>query len=311
VYQSIEEETNPPADNPAPSRLWPWVVSGLFLLALTVLVGSQVRQLDRLTGDADPIRPEPEARQAYLRALGETRPALRRARLTDFLTQYPDNPRRSAAEAQLAILDAAADKDWQATLTQAYDPRLDLPTRRDAVLLYKDKWGRYLGARDEDIAALIQDIETRPIGDDAPDRTLPRDPDQYAGIPDDRLAGGPSRGFDRGRVTYRPSTRDWRGTDRQDGAVIGPRVIRNARPLYPRRAMRRGAEARVTLSLTIDERGRVSETELIGIEADGYADDFIRAAERAALQSRFEPRTIGGVPVETSGVRKRYRFELD
>ena len=221
--------------------------------------------------------------------------------------QYPENPRRSAAQAQLDILNDAADRDWQATLTVAYDPRIDLESRRAAVDAYQDKWGRYLGARDEEIAKLREDVEALPTGENRPDRTLPRDPDQYAGIPDDRLAGG----LFGERIRFRPLDRTPSTPGYNDGPVVAPRVVRNETPRYPRRALRRGEEAIVTLSLTIDERGRVSEVELIDVDADRYEEDFIRAAERAALRTRFDPQRVGGVAVEARGIQKRYRFEMD
>lgn len=311
VYQSVDSETEESPEVQSPSWLRYGWIAALILSLVTVFIATQWGGSDDdIAGQTDPIGPEPEARQAYLKALGEPQPALRRARLTDFLTQHPENPRRNAARAQLDILNNAADKDWQATLTVAYDPRIDLSTRRAAVEAYQQSWGRYLGARDEEIAKLIEDVETLPTEETQPDRTLPRDPEQYAGIPDDRLAGGPDGRFGP-RIVFRPLDRRPVNPDVLDGPVIAPRVLRNATPRYPRRALRRGEEAIVVLSLTIDEGGRVSETELIDIVANRYADDFIREAERAALRTRFEPQTIGGIPVETSGIQKRYRFEME
>jgi len=308
VYQTIDTENDAEAPAGGDRRwLWPSLIGAAALIAL---IGALYLTMGgQKSGESDPIRPEPQARSAYLRALTEADPALRRARLTDFLTHYPENPRGGAVRAQLDVLDAAADRDWQATLTLAYDPRFDLDTRRAAVNAYQRKWGRYLGARDAEIETLLADIETMPTLETLPDRTLPRDPDAYRGIPNDRLAGAQ---FGREpSVIFRPS-RDTRARSEEPiGDVIAARVTRNATPRYPRRAQRRGIEAIVSVSLTIDREGRVSTVEIVNVEADRYADDFVREAERAALRTRFEPRTVGGVPVETVGVRKRYRFELD
>lgn len=310
MYQSIDSDI--PEDNasdtaPAKAWLWPSILAGLVLI---VIVGwLYASNLGDTVGQSDPIEPEPKARTTYLRALADTDPALRRARLTDFLSQYPENPRDGAVRAQLDILDAAADRDWQLTLTTAYDPRVDIETRRSSVAAYQRQWGRYLGARDTEIETLLVEIETMPVGEDIPDRTLPRDEEAYRGIPNDRLAG--DRFGLEPSVIYR-SSRESREVFRDlDGEIIGPRVRRNATPRYPRRAQRRGVEARVTLSLTIDVSGRVSMVELIDVEAEQYADEFVKEAERAALRTRFDPRTVGGVAVKTDGIRKRYRFELD
>lgn len=310
MYQSIDNDIpEDAASDTGAARAW-LVSSILAGSALIAIVGwLYTSSLGQTVGQGDPIEPEPEARQTYLRALSETNPALRRARLTDFLSQYPENPRDSAVRAQLDVLDAAADRDWQATLTTAYDPRVDINARRFAVAAYSREWGRYLGARDTEIETLLAEIESMPTGPDVPDRTLPRDEDAYRGIPNDRLAGdrfGPEPS-----VIFRTS-RESRDVLRiMDGDIIGPRVSRNVTPRYPRRAQRRGFEAIVTLSLTIDASGRVATVELIEVEAERYADDFVKEAERAALRTRFDPRTVGGIPVETDGIRKRYRFELD
>lgn len=310
VYQSIDNDI--PEDDTShigetKAWLWPSILAGMALLA--IIVWLYVSSFGDAVGQGDPIGPEPEARTTYLRALAESDPALRRARLTDFLSQYPKNPRDGAVRAQLDILDAAADRDWQATLTTAYDPRFDINARRSAVSAYQHQWGRYLGARDAEIETLLTDIEAMPSGADIPDRTLPRNDDAYRGIPNDRLAG--DRFGIEPSVIFRPSRESRDITRVLTGEIIGPRVRKNATPRYPRRAQRRGVEAVVTLSLTIDETGRVSMAELIEISAERYADDFVKEAERAALRTQFDPRTVGGTPVQTSGIRKRYRFELD
>lgn len=310
MYQSIDNENTEEAA-PKTGLATPWLwSSALAGLSLIVIIGwLYSTTLSATMGQSDPISPEPEARMTYLRALSESDPALRRARLSDFLSQYPDNPRERAVRAQLSVLDSAADRDWQATLTTAYDPRVDKELRRTAVAAYQAQWGRYLGARDREIEKLLADITAMPTGDEIPDRTLPRDEEAYAGIPNDRLAGDPF-GIEPS-VIFRPS-RDSREPFRDlGGDIIGPRVTRNPTPRYPRRAERRGVEAVVTLSLTVDTAGRVAMVELIDVEADRYADDFVKEAERAALRTRFDPRTLGGVPIEAAGIQKRYRFELD
>lgn len=313
MYQSIDSENLETETNTAPEALsgakrwlWPAIITGL---AICVIVAGIVYVLHQPRGQVDPIGPDPSIRQAYLKALGETDPALRRARLTDYLNQYPESARVDAVNAQLAILDGAADRDWQATLTLAYDPRFDLESRRAAVEAYQRKWGRYLGARDAEIEKLREDVETLPTLDNRPDRTLPRDPEAYRGIPDDRLAGG--RFGSEPRVIFR-SSREMRNFPVPvTGDVIGPTVRREVTPRYPSRAERRGVEAMVTLSLTVDRRGRVSLVEVVDVEADRYERDFVRAAERAALRAQFDPRTVDGEPVEASNIIKRYRFELD
>lgn len=316
MYQSVDDIHPDEQPDPSERPVWLWLIGLAIAAALVAAAILNNGGFSGATGQVDPLSPEPEARKAYLRALAEPQPALRRARLTDFLNHHSQNPRAGAVLAQLEVLDAAADQDWLATLTTAYDPRVEIDVRRQAVRDYRQEWGRYLGGRDDDIDALLAEIDALEGEDVPPDRTLARNPDTYAGIPDDQLAGGPygsrrrNREYDRrSRVTYRP-TRPRSEPGDASGDVIAPSVLWNVSPRYPRRAMRRNVEAVVILSLDIDERGRVEEIELVNVQAARYANDFVRSAERAALRTRFNPKTVGGVPVEARSVRKRYRFEL-
>lgn len=96
-----------------------------------------------------------------------------------------------------------------------------------------------------------------------------------------------------------------------DIKIVPPRVRKEVNPRYPRKALRREIEALVTLKLNIDETGKVAMTELVNVEAVRYGKSFVKAAERAALRTRFHPKTVNGNPEATVGVLKRYRFTLD
>ena len=73
--------------------------------------------------------------------------------------------------------------------------------------------------------------------------------------------------------------------------------------------MRRKVDAVVTLKLNIDEKGKVAMTELVNVNAARYKKDFVKAAERAAMRTRFHPKTVDGTPQAAIGIVKRYRFE--
>jgi TonB family protein len=77
--------------------------------------------------------------------------------------------------------------------------------------------------------------------------------------------------------------------------VTAPRITSPARPVYPILARRLKKSAVVTVKVLVDETGRVTEAERLGDEA-GYG--FDNAAVEAALATRFEPATKGGVPVK-------------
>ena len=50
-------------------------------------------------------------------------------------------------------------------------------------------------------------------------------------------------------------------------------------------------------------------TELVRVDAQKYGKSFVKAAERAALRTRFHPKTVGKAQPAV-GVIKRYRFQL-
>jgi len=67
---------------------------------------------------------------------------------------------------------------------------------------------------------------------------------------------------------------------------------------------------RSVLRLNIDERGRVAMTELVSAKAERYRKEFVKASERAALRSRYFPKTVDGKPVSVSGITKKYVYRL-
>jgi len=75
-------------------------------------------------------------------------------------------------------------------------------------------------------------------------------------------------------------------------------------PPYPIIAKQAGVQGRVSVQVLIDEKGSVMSATAI----DGHP--MLRvAAQRAALQAKFSPTTLGGLPVRVSGVIT-YDFKL-
>jgi periplasmic protein TonB len=75
-------------------------------------------------------------------------------------------------------------------------------------------------------------------------------------------------------------------------------------PPYPMIAKQAGIQGRVSVQVLIDEKGNVISANAI----DGHPTLRI-AAQRAALQAKFSPTTLGGLPVRVSGVIT-YDFRL-
>ena len=306
MYQSIDDE--PEVEDARQLPRWP-VLLGVIILAVAFAT-AYLRMMGEPAQPGEPLQPEPEARAAYLQAIGEPDAALRRARLTDFLNQNPENPRAGAAQAQLYVLDAAEARAWQRAVSSAYDPTLSVDEKRAAVEAFRERWGRYLGGRDAEVDALLAQIDGTEVETaERPDRSLPSGPSPFAAdVPSDRLVGGPV--IATAPPLYVPPPAPARpSAPARVAQVVPPRVRRDATPRYPRRAQRRGVSGVVTLALNIDERGRVAMAEVVDVQAERYADDFVRAAERAAMRTRFHPKTVDGEPVAAVGVRKRYRFE--
>lgn len=310
MYQSIDD---PKEDIPPASQrgfvLWPYLVS---LIALA-LVGSVI--LLNLPAPKNPSVSQEEvqiAASAYRKAIAEPDPALRRARLNDYLLTIETGPHEAAVIAQVDVLDQYEFEDWKILQRQVYERNLSKDNKLAALDAYEVKWGgSLLGAREEDITHLREEILGLTSSESLPDRRFDSDESPISDdIPDDELAGAPKP-----KVIYAPPPEindvdEYDSPPESDDAETIPlRVRRNGRLTYPRAAMRRSIPALVILKLDIDERGRVVTTELVSVEAERYEKDFVKAAERAAMRSRYYPKTVSGEPVAVSGVVKRFRFE--
>lgn len=251
----------------------------------------------------------PAARAAYLTALSEQNPSIRRARLLDYQRVHPDTDRSDAIADQLDVINATELGDWDALVQAVYDERASLEDKRTALNSYEARWnGRLLGGRGEELTALrvILD-ETNPV-DVLPDRSLePAESPISEAIASDILAGAPPR-----MAVLFPIEEPEPETpieQTQEDVVVQPRERRKSSPNYPRSAKRRKIGAIVVVSMDIDEKGRVDSVDTIEIEAERYEKDFRRAAERAAKRIRFHPKTVNGKAVPAKDVRKRYIFK--
>ena len=103
MYQSIDTEEEARADAEAAAALGstsvgPWVWASLGVAFLTLVMVTWMS----LSGPGAPVaesEPGASSRGLYLRAVGEPSPALRRARLRDFVDAQPRSPRSDAARA--------------------------------------------------------------------------------------------------------------------------------------------------------------------------------------------------------------------
>lgn len=89
------------------------------------------------------------------------------------------------------------------------------------------------------------------------------------------------------------------------GTKEGPRFSRRVLPVYPMMARRLGKEGQVLLRLTIDEKGNLSEVEVI--EHGGYG--FTESAVEAVKKSSFLPALKDGKPIASRALLP-IRFNL-
>ncbi len=310
MYQSIDDPLDEATLRESvrkPVLIWLVVILGLAAIFALVYFYSP-RQ-----ADVPQVNKVLLAEQAtYRKAVAETAAPMRRARLQDFLTTYPESGYTPVIEAQLDVINAREEQSWRGVSEVIFAGKLSRDEKLAALESFEQKWGAsLLGGRGDEItrvrAEIMQTIETPSL----PDRKLKQGPSPIPkNVPDTELVGGPGQTTPLQPTIIEPSEPIDEPLKVVELDIVPPRIRRNVTPRYPRKAMRRKVEAIVTLKLNINAKGKVAMTELVDIEADRYQKDFIKAAERAALRTRFHPKTIGGKPTEAVGVVKRYRFQI-
>ncbi len=313
MYQSVEEhdEEKPGEVTKETSRLK--IIAGI-LIGVAILAAVAMFAAPEKPAEDPSELASLEQYAIYTKALGEPDPALRRARLLDFINNYPNHGRRQAAEAQLTIIQQADDQDWLSLQEIIFEPSQSRPAKLAALDLYEEMWGSVLlGGRETEVFELRQQLENETdvqgLNESTGEDFTPQ-PDKFdASIDGTKLAGDV--------MVAEPSYRQPRPSlppRSANPAIVNikpPTLRKDRKPRYPSKAERRGIQAEVVLSLNIDDEGEVQMTEVISVSASRYRKDFIRAAERAALRTKYNPRTINGKPVATSGFLRKYVFRID
>jgi TonB family protein len=88
--------------------------------------------------------------------------------------------------------------------------------------------------------------------------------------------------------------------------TVEPHLIQRVNPEYPPEAQRRGTEGSVEVSFTVTPEGKVSDVIIVSAEP---SDIFDRAAVDAVRRWRYEPKKVGGLPVEAR-LQARVQFKL-
>lgn len=242
-------------------------------------------------------------RQTYIKILGETHTGLRLARLQDFAENYAQNDDTGRARTARDVLSGHEQRAW-ASLTQTlYNLRNTDTQNTEALAAYKSTWG--IWNRQSDIPALLQATGVVIISS--------ADMHYAPNARRSRFAKGNGEAMLAGEIP--PYDLQASNADNLEGQskynVQNARMRFSKRPKYPRNARRKGIEAAVTLSLFIDERGNVARTEIVSIDAEKYRNSFARASKKAAMASKFHPKTVGGKPVATSNYLRQYLFTAE
>ena len=308
MYQSIDDPQEELTARKPKRNALIWLAAATGLLGIIAIVywtspGVSVpQQVDEFT------RAE---QSTYRKAISETQAPMRRARLQDFLTTYPDSDRIPSVQAQLDVIEAHETSQWIALTDIVYNAKTPKIDKIAALNSYTVKWdGALLGGRTEEIKSIHENLTGSIQQTSSPDRKLKDQKSPISkDIPDGVLAGGPKAAPP--PVIIPPEPIQPPPVKVVALKIIPPKVSRNVNPRYPRKAMRRNIEATVTLKLNIDDNGKVAMTELVNVEAARYEKSFVKAAERAALRTRFHPKMVGGKAEPAVGVIKRYKFRLD
>jgi len=294
----VESQADDQGNYRPPRWLW---IAGAGLAGILVIVYFSWFAADKPAPDNNDL----EELLVYRTSISEPVAALRRARLYDFQSEYPSSNRMQAVQAQLAVLDAAEAQSWSELSEVFFDTDKSRADKLAAIQLFEREWGRALiGGRETELTQyktlLDQSNESEWDWSTKKPRRI------ASNISGSELAGAPAQG--RAQRLMRPAIAPV--SIPKNITIQEPRIRRNTKPYYPLKAKRRGYEAEIVLRLNIDDRGRVAMTELVSARADRYRKDFIKASERAALRSRYFPKTINGKPVPASGIVKKYTYRL-
>lgn len=87
-------------------------------------------------------------------------------------------------------------------------------------------------------------------------------------------------------------------------------LLRRVNPKYPSRAAKRGTQGYCVVSFDVDEQGKVINISAIPEQCipEGV---FNEASERAMSKHEYRPRYVGGKPVLTQGLQKRFSYRMN
>ena len=310
VYQSIDDpQEELDALECGDKRVVIWLFTAICLVLVFAIVYWTSPGPKTAQPDNDIILAE---QVTYRKAISETHAPMRRARLQDFITTYPESRYLHVVEAQLDVINAHETAEWINVTNIAFEPGAKRDDKLAILKAFETEWGgALLGGRDDEIRTLREDITATKDANPIPNRKLKnlKSPIPET-VPDRLLAGGPQPVISQ-PVTVAPPVTKPVISKVVELDIIQPRARRERKPRYPSRALRKNVGAIVTLSLNINEKGKVKMIDVLSVEAERYKKDFVREAKRAARRTSYYPKTVDGQPRAAVGIVKRYKFDPD
>lgn len=310
MYQKIDDiSAGEAAQDTKPAKARGWLF-GLVLIGFSVMLAAAIWKYTQKPPSLTHPSEQAAAIDAFNRIQLEASPAIRRARLIDYIANHPASPVILGAKQQLRVMNDYEAKDWSALSDIMFSETLSPTDKQFELERFTARWGEGLvGTRDDDLAALRLSLQPSPEAPKIDRAHKPEGSPIPQTIDGTQMAGGHQTRPVLPRYPVQPVSPATVQPQIRKPEVTPLRVRRNRRPDYPRKAYSRGVAAIVELSLNIDEKGRVRLIETIDVDAARYERDFERAARRAARGTRFYPREEDGRPVPVRNLRKTYVFD--
>jgi hypothetical protein len=104
---------------------------------------------------------------------------------------------------------------------------------------------------------------------------------------------------------------EWKQKDEKEATRENIQPIIVAVPTYPSRAYKRGLGGHCTLTFTVTKAGTVDMETVFAVDEEPPRLKFCSSSKKAALQLKYNPSIINGVPVAVQNVEYTYVFSLD
>lgn len=250
----------------------------------------------------------------YADAVSIPQKALRLRALRNYISAFPEASQNTLASTLIDALETDEYDKWLSLSDIFYTTSSSAANKLSAIDTFEAEWGA--GSYSEDVKAMRIQLQAQPEAPPAQERrlTMPKttaaENDAQADItPQDASALNQYMAGAAPEIEiFKPAA--LLPTAPLQPVIIAAKITKDVEPTYPSRARSRGIEAVVTIAMDIDAKGEVKDAYIVKPATGRYANDFGRAAIRAAKSTQFSPKTINSIAEPTNGFTRRYRFEM-